>query len=415
MSAQATEHAPEGAQRSRRRRKAALRLLLLLLVPLLLLVSVFSAGVYWGSTEVPLALLEKEESWLGWKVKPHVKAAAQRIHNRRHGLGGFTVLSDSVPIKPEPTELMESPKAPAKMPKKQPEISSGAPTLAQANEPRPEEATEAAKPEKAPQPRENPAVEAGSDPRKKPGEVAAVPEEPPGELPAKPAAKPPAGRPARVRDLPSLAEAKAPSPAAGKELGANKPQTVKARFDLPAKVGVMLIVDSQAFPGQQSCQRARSALHGAGVYFREWLNLSLDARGCLPWEAKSEKTDRRGEALVALDLPGTDLLLVLSRPGRISLPQFGVETDLFNTGLTIAELPGGADDAALRRSMMHAVGRALGAEPLRDATSPDARRGSIMSDQPEQRRDWLDEKSRWRMLERKHWPFRRGVAAGGQR
>lgn len=402
MSAPATGHAPEGAQRSRRRRKAALRLLLLLLVPLLLLVSVFLTGVYWGSSEVPLALLEKEESWLGWKVNPQAKVAAQRIHNRKHGLGGFTVLSESVPIEPEPAGLLGQATEPAKAPRNGQSTSSHAPKAPVAPKPAaPELAAptrQEPKAERAEAP-QGPRAAQGAPSREQPAKVAVVPEQ----------------APAKNRDLPSLVEPKAKAPASGQGLNADTPETVKARFDLPAKVGVMLIVDSQAFPGQQSCQRARTALHGASVHFRAWLNLSLDARGCLPWVAKSDKADRRGEALVALDLPGTDLLLVLSRPGRITLPQFGVETDLFNTGLSVAEVPGGADDAALRRSMLHALGRALGAEPLRDASSADARRGSVMSDQPEQRRDWLDEKSRWKMLERKHWPFRRGVAAGGQR
>lgn len=177
----------------------------------------------------------------------------------------------------------------------------------------------------------------------------------------------------------------------------------------------MLVVDAQAFPGTDSCGRARSALHAANIKFRAWLNLSLDVRGCLPWVAKSDQRKARGNALAALDLPGTDLLLVLTRPGRIELPALGVERDVFNAGLSLAPVPGGADDAGVSRALMHALGLAMGAEPITDPQSPDAKRGSVMNAQAQARRDWLDEPNRWRMLERKQWPFaRRNRALGGR-
>lgn len=381
-----TEHAPANTQRGKGRRKAALHLFLLLGLPLLLLSSVFLTGAYWGSSRIPVWLLEKEEAWLGWKAKPEILQAAQLIENRRQGLGIHTPDSaiEIPPEKPAPLTPANGLAKNLAQPEKKPE-------------PAPQDSPEPVRPEnteKAPEP----------EPPKK--------AEPPAEsAEIKGAMNPEAVRERTppAKELPTLENpgARSPEPQRPPTNRGSEPTTAKDRFDLPAKVGVMLVVDSQAFPGSDGCTRARSALHSANIQFRAWLNLSLDGRGCLPWVAKSDQKKERGAALAALDLPGTDLLLVLTRPGRVQMPSLDIERDVFNSGLTLALVPGGADDAGMRRAMLHALGLALGAKPIEDGGSPDARRGSVMNTQAGLRRDWLDEPNRWRMLERKQWPFAR--------
>lgn len=412
MQTEPNPQAPPAGTRGKGRRKAALHLFLLLGLPLLLLSSVFLTGAYWGSSKCPAWLLEKEASWFGWTAKPEALAAAQRIKNRRNGLGAPALtITDEAPgsgdtpskeiqnpgqEQPQPTPN-DSPK-----PQIQPATDSGPAKIAQVGA--------AAQKEPEPAPAQDPSIKALA------AQEAARDRTPPGrELPTleSPSA---AGQPTNPGDS-AQAPAKSGEKSgarAGARAGALENTTLKDRFDLPAKVGVMLVVDAQAFSGRDSCQRARSALHSANMQTRAWLNLSLDARGCLPWVAKSDKPRERGKALAALDLPGTDLLMVISRPARITMPSLQVERDVFNAGLALALVPGGGDDAAMRRSILHALGVAMGAQPITDPGAADARRGSVMAKEPLVRKDWLDEANRWRLLERKQWPFARRPAQGGQ-
>lgn len=412
MQDEQTVHAPSvtqpGKGRGKRRGKAALHLFLLLGLPLILMGTVFLTGAYWGSSKIPRWLLEKEASWLGWKVKPEVMQAAQRIQNRRNGLGAPSLAFTNGVDNPPKSELdparVDSPTPqPAEPPAK--EGQEPAPQSESAKKPAPTQAASALKAPEPPEPapaKPKPELETERD--RTPTKGAAA-EQPDLQALAEPARRKnpsaPVKEPASAKAWPSKASERA--------------TTMKERFELPAKVGVMLVVDAQAFPGAESCQRARAALHSANIQFRAWLNVSLEARGCLPWVAKSEKPGARGQALAALDLPGTDVLMVLSRPGRIELPSLAIERDVFNAGLGLALVPGGADDAALRRALMHALALAMGARPIKDPASPDAKRGSVMNQNSPLRRDWLDEPNRWRLLERKQWPFARRTGQGGGR
>ena len=139
------------------------------------------------------------------------------------------------------------------------------------------------------------------------------------------------------------------------------------------------------------------------------IGVHLELRGVLVWP-DPPRTGLTALTLAIKQRPrdGADLVLGFSERSFAGAPVLdsGTAAADQNLGHALVQASPGSRAPHLR-GLLHAVGQALGAYPIRDAASPAWRAGSFMGDvlAADTQAITLDEASRQRLLERKSLPF----------
>lgn len=387
--------------------RALLRIFVLVGLPALFLFSIFCMGVYRGGVVKPASVLAFEQRFLGMTVSEALMQRAEQQQKAYELSVGAKKLQDKAQEaiaeakkavaaaesedaldstdSTESTDLTE----PADSPNPSPSPQKPGPKAP------PQEAPDSASKRNPPSP--DPAPAKAADKNDKPGKVAGQAQPGKGgeaQAPAQPQF------PAAGSVLPSPAK---PSDSAGQG-PSDSEMSIKDRFELPKRIRVKLVADDSLPWGARNCTQLQNDLLSVAKPFRSWLGIELVFHGCVTWNIDFAQPSQAWSALHRFGLDGADMVLgaAMKEHAQDSSPP---ASDVFNQAYALAIVHHGTSPS-LRKSMVHAVAKALGARELSDPNAADVRRGSVMATNPNSRDLWLDDTNRLRVLQRKTWPLK---------
>ena len=192
------------------------------------------------------------------------------------------------------------------------------------------------------------------------------------------------------------------------------PDDLRARLAEPVRVRVKVLVDPELVDRRPDwIAYVQRHVAWASQVLEAQIGVRLELRGVVVWaNPEGTSVDAQLADLQARPRDGTDLLLGLSSRGFTGVPPITTAPESNARYALVPVNP--ASRAPHLRGMLYAVGQALGAPAVTDATTEAWLAGSFMADRrgPDSQAITLDADSRRRLLERKSLPFQVSVDDG---